>query len=308
MPPAGQFAIASPVERLGLVIFAGMGLFMSVVAELYRRTRDKAAAYDRESALRETRREKEFLADLLEHAEQPFAVGYPDGRIGLLNHAYEQLTGYTAAELRALDWSATLTPPEWRDLEKQKLDELHRTGQPVRYEKEYVRKDGSRVPIELLVHLVRDAKGRPEYYYAFLTDITERKRAEEALRESERLYRAIGESIDYGVWVCDPEGRNIYASDSFLKLVGITQQQCSDFGWGDVLHPDDAERTIAAWKECVRTGGTWDIEHRFRGVDGQWHPILARGVPVRNEQGQITCWAGINLDISRAQAGRTGAA
>jgi PAS domain S-box-containing protein len=130
-------------------------------------------------------------------------------------------------------------------------------------------------------------------------DVTERRRAEQAVRDSERLYRAIGESIDYGVWVCEPDGRNIYASESFLKLVGITQQQCSDFGWGDVLHPDDAERTIAAWKECVRTGGTWDIEHRFRGVDGRWHPVLARGVPVRNERGEIACWAGINLDIAR---------
>ncbi len=130
-------------------------------------------------------------------------------------------------------------------------------------------------------------------------EIAERKRAEESLRESEALYRAIGESIDYGVWVCAPDGRNIYASESFLRLVGITQEQCSNFGWGDVLHPDDAERTIAAWKECVRTGGIWDIEHRFRGLDGRWHPILARGVPVRNNRGDVTYWAGINLDISR---------
>jgi len=130
-------------------------------------------------------------------------------------------------------------------------------------------------------------------------DITERKQMEEALRRSERLYRAIGESIDYGVWVCAPDGRNIYASESFLKLVGLTQEQCSDFGWGSVLHPDDAERTIAAWKECVRTGGAWDIEHRFRGVDGLWHDVLARGVPVRDEHGRVTCWAGINLDIGR---------
>jgi PAS domain S-box-containing protein len=132
----------------------------------------------------------------------------------------------------------------------------------------------------------------------YLRDITERKRVEAALRDSEQLYRAIGESINYGVWVCAPDGRNIYASESFLKLVGLTQEQCSNFGWGDVLHPDDAETTIAAWKECVRTGGIWDIEHRFRGVDGRWHPILARGVPVRNEKGEVICWAGINLDIS----------
>ena len=130
-------------------------------------------------------------------------------------------------------------------------------------------------------------------------DITERTQAEEKLRQSENLYRAIGETIDYGVWVCDPNGRNTYASESFLKLVGLTQQQCSDFGWGDVLHPDDAERTLAAWKECVRTGGAWDIEHRYRGVDGQWHPILARGVAIRDEQGQIIRWVGINLDISK---------
>jgi PAS domain S-box-containing protein len=120
-----------------------------------------------------------------------------------------------------------------------------------------------------------------------------------ALRESEALYRSIGESIDYGVWVCDPDGRNTYASESFLNMVGITQEQCSNFGWGNLLHPDDAERTIAAWQECVRTGGKWDIEHRFRGTDGQWHHVLARGVPVRNEQGEIISWAGINLDISR---------
>ena len=130
-------------------------------------------------------------------------------------------------------------------------------------------------------------------------DVTPRKQAEVELRQSERLYRAIGESIDYGVWVCAPDGRNIYASPSFLNLVGITQEHCSNFGWGDVLHPEDAARTLAAWKECVRTDGTWDIEHRFRGVDGQWHPILARGVPVRDEHGTVTCWAGINLDISR---------
>jgi PAS domain S-box-containing protein len=128
-------------------------------------------------------------------------------------------------------------------------------------------------------------------------DITERKQVEEALRQSERQYRAIGESIDFGLWECDPDGRTTYASESFLKLVGLTQEQCSGFGWGEALHPEDAERTMAAWKECMRTEGRWEAEHRFRGVDGKWHPVLARAAPVRDEQGRTTCWVGINLDI-----------
>lgn len=142
-----------------------------------------------------------------------------------------------------------------------------------------------------------------DHFVAIFDNISDRKQAEEALRASERIYRAIGESIDYGIWICTPDGRNTYASQSFLDLVGITQEQCSNFGWGDTLDPQDAERTLETWKECARNEGKWDIEHRYRRkVDGQYHAILARGAPVRNERGEIECWAGINLDISRQKA------
>ncbi len=153
--------------------------------------------------------------------------------------------------------------------------------------------------VELRGWAVFNAAGQPLRLIGTIDRVESTPRLAAALPDGESLYRAIGESIDYGVWMCAPDGRNLYASDSFLAMVGITQEQCSDFGWGSVLHPDDADRTIAAWKECVRTGSTWDIEHRFRGVDGEWHDILARGVPVHNRQGEVVCWAGINLDISR---------
>jgi|GEM_PF-1659384 PAS domain S-box-containing protein len=120
-----------------------------------------------------------------------------------------------------------------------------------------------------------------------------------ALETSEKLYRAIGESINYGVWVTDAEGRAIYISDSFLKLIGLTMQQASDDGWLNVLHPDDIDDTLLAWKETARTGSMWYREHRFMGVDGRYHFILAQGVPIRDERGVIQRWAGINLDISR---------
>jgi PAS domain S-box-containing protein len=120
-----------------------------------------------------------------------------------------------------------------------------------------------------------------------------------ALETSEKLYRAIGESINYGVWVTAADGRLIYISDSFLKLVGLTQDQVANDGWASALHPDDIEDTLKAWKECARTGSLWYREHRFMGVDGKYHALLAQGVPIRNEDGVITRWAGINLDISR---------
>ena len=92
-----------------------------------------------EEALLESRKQIDFLANIIESSSQPFGVGYPDGRLGLFNKAFEQLTGYSGDELRTIDWARVLTPKEWVEIEQKKLAELHETGVPVRYEKEYIR-------------------------------------------------------------------------------------------------------------------------------------------------------------------------
>jgi PAS domain S-box-containing protein len=134
---------------------------------------------------------------------------------------------------------------------------------------------------------------------AFNNMLDEVQSRSRALETSEKLYRAIGETINYGVWVTDAEGRAIYLSDSFLKLTGMTLQQAINEGWGSALHPDDVEDTMKAWQECARTGNLWYREHRMMGADGRYHAILAQGVPIRDASGRIQRWAGINLDISR---------
>ncbi len=137
--------------------------------------------------LRHTAEQNRLLSELLERSEQPFGIGYPDGRLGYINKAFERLTGYTREELKSLDWANVLTPLQWRSIEKTKLQELYSTGEPARYEKEYIQKNGSRVPIELLVHMIKNDQGLPLYYYSFITDITDRKQAEESLRNANAI-------------------------------------------------------------------------------------------------------------------------
>ena len=137
-----------------------------------------------------------------------------------------------------------------------------------------------------------------------LDEVQSRTRAleqsNEALHESEKLYRAIGETIEYGVWVCDASGRNTYASDSFLQLTGY--HAAAGFG----LRVDAAAPSRRSRSDARGVGGI----HRASATPGiasivsaasmaSIIPILAQGVPIRNDDGEITRWVGINLDISR---------
>lgn len=142
-----------------------------------------------EEELRVALQQAQFLSSVIEQSSQPFVYASPDGGVILVNQAFEQLTGYSRAELLTTSrmWSEVLTPEEWREPEEEILRRLRETGRPQRYEKEYIRKDGERIDVELLIHLT-EQDGVPRYY-GFVTDVTERKRA----REHEEQLRLLQE-------------------------------------------------------------------------------------------------------------------
>jgi PAS domain S-box-containing protein len=177
--------------------------------------------------------------------------------------------------------------------------EAVRSGELASTEFRVMRTDGSVRWVSGRGKVQFDSAGVPVQFTGLLIDITAQKTAERALRESERLYRAIGESMDYGVWLCDAAGRNVYTSESFLKLTGLTQEQVANDGWVKLLHPEDAPMTLITWHECLSSGRVLYREHRILGADNCYHPVLVQGVPIRDDKGEITRWAGINLDISR---------
>ena len=137
----------------------------------------------------------------------PMFVGDRDGGIVEANEAFLRLVGYGREDLVAgrLRWT-DLTPPEWRDRDKEAIAELNLTGRLRPFEKEYLRKDGSRVPVLLGAAALEDSSNEA---VAFVLDLTERKRAEDELRESEERFRALVQFSFDVYWESDAQHRFI---------------------------------------------------------------------------------------------------
>ena len=134
-----------------------------------------------------------------------------------------------------------------------------------------------------------------------VVDITERKHREEtlaALTELQRQAEAIGESIPFGPWLAEPDGRMTYLSDSFLEMSGQTLEEARDDGWIASLAPEVADSTKRDWDETMASRAPWNHELIIQGADGHRRTILSRGFPIADESGRVTGWAGINLDIT----------
>lgn len=268
------------------------------VAEMCaRQIADAIETANHEQALRESEMRFRIMAD-----NAPMMVWVADEQhcCTYLSKSWCEFTGQREADGLGFGWANAVHPDDRENVYREFIQaaEQRRTLQ---LECRLRRHDGSyRWCIDAASPRF-SGDGRFVGFVGSIVDITERKAQEEALRQSEKLYRAIGESLDYGIWIADADGRNRYASESFLHLVGLSQDECALFGWVRSLHPDEAQEQLAAWRECVRTGGIWNRTSRFRGVDGEYHAILSRGLPVRDEQGQIVCWAGINLDVTREE-------
>jgi len=131
------------------------------------------------------------------------------------------------------------------------------------------------------------------------------QRAEEIKAGAQR-YRDLSDAMPLVMWTARPDGAVDYFNRRWFEYTGTTEGQSLDWGWPDVLHPDDAQPTIERWNESLRTGTLYEIEYRWkRAHDGAYRWYLGRGVPVRDKAGRIAYWVGSGTDIDDQKRAET---
>ena len=210
-----------------------------------------------------------FFFRLLESSAQPFAAINLDLRFVLVNPAFAELTGYSAEELAGMTVEE-ITPERWKAPGLQALEALHSTGRSVRYEKEYRRKDGSLVPVEACVDIDRDERGRIRGYFSFVTDASERKLAERALRESEEQYRRLYDEAPFGYHEIDAEGRIVNINRAECEMLGYAREELIGRPIVDFVAEDQREPARLAVLEKLRgERGLVPIERNYTARDGR---------------------------------------
>ena len=128
-------------------------------------------------------------------------------------------------------------------------------------------------------------------------DVSERRRAEAALRESDSYFRQLMESVPQLVWACLPDGLFDYLSPRWVEITGVPEAQQLGRGWSDLAHPKDRKALAAAWDGAMATGEPFDIEFRLRHHDGDYRPFAIRVAALRNIDGRVVKWFGLNTEI-----------
>lgn len=224
------------------------------------------------------------------------ALMKPNGEIEAVNHKILEYFGRSRQELEQWGTSDAVHPEDLAGVQ-QAVALAFASGHSYEVEHRIRGADGVYRWHQSTGLPLRDATGQVVRYCCLMTSIEDRKRTEEALLARERNLKTIINTLPTTAWSTHPDGYCDFLSDRWLDYAGYTADEAAGWGWGKVLHPEDAPRLVTYWQECLSSGTPVDIEARMRRFDGEYRWFLFRANPLRDINGTIVKWYGTNIDI-----------
>ena len=240
-------------------------------------------------------REKEYRT-LLENIPVLIVRYDTDLRRIYVNPAWEKTTGLSSSDVvnKRVDEIPEL-PFVAEHLEK--LRQILQKGTPQKIEFSWVNALGKTIFLEFVIVPEYDRQGKIISLLAVGIDQTERRLAEEQIRNSERNLRTTIDTIPAYVFSALPDGTFDFFSQSLFDLTGFSPEAIFGWDWTIAVHPEDRDRAVEKWRESLATGEPRENEHRVRQANGEYRWFLARNSALRDEKGHIVRWYGVLVDI-----------
>ncbi|HEX2254672.1 MAG TPA: PAS domain S-box protein [Thermoanaerobaculia bacterium] len=292
------------VGALGRAVYGDSG----EVAGMYGVVQDISERKQLEQSLRDS--EARFRG-LMEQAPFSVQVFAPDGRTVRVNRAWEDLWGVTLDQIEG-----------YNILVDQQLEAhgvlplIHRAfaGEPtsipaVRYNPNEAIPDQTRHAdpvrwVAAVAYPLKDAAGAVREVVLVHDDVTARRRAEAALRESEEKLRLLADTIPQLAWMAAPDGNVFWYNRRWYEYTGSTPEEVEGWGWQSVHDPAVLPAVLERWRHSLAIGEPFDMVFPLRGADGAFRPFLTRINPLRDDDGRILYWFGTNTDITELRQAR----
>jgi formate hydrogenlyase transcriptional activator len=253
---------------------------------------------DRKRAEQKLRQSEADLRTITDSIRQPIIVLSPDGMTLYVNRVAMDLTGLTREEMHGQSFFQRIIHPDDVSRLRGTRQEGLLRGVPFELEMRARYKSGQYRWQLLQYNPLRDESGQIIRWYATATDIDDRKRAEETLRQSEENLRTITDTIRQPIVVLAPDGALLYANRVALDNSGLTMSEVKDIGYlARAWHPDDADRALDERNAGLSKGLPFDSEMRLLFKNGQYRWQLVQYDPLKDERGQIIRWYATVTDI-----------
>lgn len=286
------------VADLVLVTGLGMAVLTGVAVRLAQVTATRN--HELHSLSEQLEAQQFYSRSLIEASLDPLVTISREGKITDVNRATEAVTGISRERLLGSDFCDYFTEPQQA---RAGYQQVFADGSVRDYPLAIRHASGRLTEVLYNASVFKDARGEVAGVFAAARDISQRKRAEAALQNSEERYRSLVVATAQVVWSTNPQGE-VEDMPMWRTITGQSIEEVRGWGWLQAVHPEDRERTQAVWSDAVRTRTLYNVEYRVRRWDGQYRHMWVRGVPVMEADGEtIREWVGTCNDITeRKQA------